>query len=83
MSNDLAKIIEALETASEPTDELEFLHGRFLAVRFVLHGLLCVLSAERGSKSVLDTGLINCGFRFIPITDSDSFRSPVPTDSDQ
>ena len=25
----------------------------------------------------------SCGLRFIPITDSDSFRSPVPTDSDQ
>ena len=24
-----------------------------------------------------------CGFRRIPITDSDSFRSPIPTDSDQ
>ena len=25
----------------------------------------------------------DCGFRRIPITDSDSFRSPIPTDSDQ
>ena len=26
---------------------------------------------------------VRCGFRRIPITDSDSFRSPIPTDFDQ
>lgn len=77
MSNDDAvdRIVKLLESAPEPADKLEVLYGRFLAVRFVLRGLLRTLSKERGSKSVLDTGLINFAAE---LDDRERFRNAPP-----
>lgn len=53
------QFLHVIESASPPEDDAETLYGRLLATEFVLRNLLRVLSSVMGSKSDLDTGLIN------------------------